>query len=428
MIQKRQARATTLLAGLYLAAAPLGAQEAEYDREIRRLAELPAVQRAFQNIESRAEEDRRLLVELTEIPAPPFQEDERARRYAELLREAGVDSVWIDAEGNVIGLRRGTGASDEVVAVDGHLDTVFPPDTDVSVRVRGDTLFAPGIGDDTQGLVLVLTVLRALNTADIETRADVLFIGTVGEEGLGDLRGVKHLFGPDGPGIDRWISIDGGGASRIAHRGVGSHRYRVTVKGPGGHSWGAFGLGNPHHALGEIVHHFVMTADPFTREGPRTSYNVGRIGGGTSVNSIPFESWMEVDMRSISPERLAGVDSIFQRAVAAGMNAVNALRREGPPLELQLDMVGNRPSGSTPAESPLVQRAMAATRYLGVEPELGTGSTNSNTPMSLGVPAITIGRGGGGGGAHSLGEWWVPEGVDLAAKKALLILLAEAGV
>jgi acetylornithine deacetylase/succinyl-diaminopimelate desuccinylase-like protein len=400
---------------------------ASYDREMRSLASRPEVQRAFaaiEEIEPRSLED---LIRLTEIPAPPFKEEARARAYAELLRQAGADSVWIDAEGNVIALKRGR-TRNRTVAMAGHLDTVFPEGTDVTVKIRGDTLFAPGIGDDTRGLVVVLNVLRAMNRAAIATEADVLFIGTVGEEGLGDLRGVKHLFGPSGPKIDAFIAVDGGSPERIVHQGIGSKRYRVTFRGPGGHSWGAFGLANPHHALGAAIYHFVQEADRYTRQGPRTSYNVGVLSGGTSVNSIPFESVMEVDMRSASPDRLAGIDSIFIRSVRKALEEQNALRRSGPALTVEVDLVGDRPSGVLDPSAPIVQRAMASVRYLGLEPALESGSTDANIPIARGLSAITIGRGGVGGEAHSPGEWWLPRNPDLATKNALLILLAEAGL
>lgn len=415
-----------ILCAAIFRAAVLQSQTA-YDQQIRVIADRPEVRRAFSLIEEIEPRSRGDLIRLTQIPAPPFKEEARARAYAEMLRQAGADSVWIDGEGNVLGLKRGRSRR-RTVALAGHLDTVFPEGTDVTVRVRGDTLFAPGIGDDTRGLVVVLNVLRALHQAGIGTEADVLFVGTVGEEGLGDLRGVKHLFGPSGPRIDAFISVDGGSPERIVNQGIGSKRYRVIFRGPGGHSWGAFGLGNPHHALGSAVYHFVQEADRYTRHGPRTSYNVGVLSGGTSVNAIPFESVMEVDMRSVSPERLAGIDSIFHRAVQRALEEQNALRRSGPPLTVEVTLVGDRPSGVLEPAAPLVQRALASARYWGLEPSLESGSTDSNLPIARGLPAITIGRGGVGGGAHSPGEWWLARNADLATKNALLILLAEAGI
>ena len=244
--------------------------------EVRALFEHPAVRSAFAEIESLEPKSMEDLITLTQVPAPPFMEEERARVYADWLREAGADSVWIDEEGNAIGLRRGRVGA-RTVALGGHLDTVFPEGTDVTVRQRGDTLFAPGVGDDTRGLIVVLTVLRAMEAAGIETDDDIWFVGVVGEEGPGDLRGMKHLFRDGAHPIAAWIEVDGGGLDRIVNKGLGSHRYRITFKGPGGHSWGAFGLVNPAHALGRAIRHFQDAADTLTRSGPRTTYNIGQI-------------------------------------------------------------------------------------------------------------------------------------------------------
>ncbi len=401
-------------------------QEPDYEAQVAALVALPSVLRALELVEERDARTMADLLELTEIAAPPFNEDQRAERFLEMLLDLGVDSAWTDTEGNVLALRRGTG-SGEVVAVAGHLDTVFPEGTDVTVRQRGDTLFAPGIGDDTRGLTAVLALLRVLNEADLQTTADVLFIGTVGEEGLGDLRGMKHLFREGGPRIDTFISIDGTGHTGITHQGLGSHRYRVTVRGPGGHSWGAFGLPNPAHALGRAIDYFDLAADAITRFGPRTSYNVGRIGGGTSVNSIPFEAWMEVDMRSESPENLQAIDEVFQRSVRRAVEESNTQRRDGAELSLEMELIGDRPSGEISESVPFVQQAIAVSRHLGIEPSLGRGSTDSNIPISQGIPAITIGGGGQGSGAHSPGEWFINRDGTLGIQRALLILLAQAG-
>jgi acetylornithine deacetylase/succinyl-diaminopimelate desuccinylase-like protein len=412
---------------VFLAATPsLVGQAPDPEEQVRRLLARPDIREAFAVIEELEPRSHADLVRLTEIPAPPFQEAVRAEAFAGLLRDAGADSVWTDAEGNVLALRRGVGGGG-AVALAGHLDTVFPEGTDVTVRMRGDTLFAPGVGDDARGLVVVLTVLRALEAADIRTPADLLFIGTVGEEGLGNLRGVRHLFRDGGRPLDAFIAVDGGGYERVTNQAVGSVRYRVTFEGPGGHSWGAFGLANPHHALGRAIDRFAAAADEYTRQGERTSFNVGRIGGGTSINSIPFASWMEVDMRSLSPERLDGIDAVFRTAIQEALEAENAKRRQGPALTASVDRVGLRPSGTTSPEAPLVRRAVAATRLLGGNPELNAGSTDANIPISLGVPAVTIGRGGVGGANHSLDEWWLNQNGDLAIKKALLVLVAEAG-
>lgn len=410
-------------------AGPLTAQqpEARYAEEARALADVAAIREAFATVEELDAWSTELLVELTEIPAPPFLEEVRGRRFGELLLELGADSVWTDTEGNVIGLRRGR-RGDRVVALGGHLDTVFPEGTDVTVRQRGDTLYAPGIGDDTRGLVVVLTTLRAMEAAGVETDADVWFVGVVGEEGLGDLRGMKHLFRPGAEPIDAWIEVDGGGLDRVVSMGLGSVRYRVTFEGPGGHSWGAFGLANPAHALSRGVRYFQDVADTLTRSGPRTSYNVGVLGGGTSVNSIPFEAWMEVDMRSESPESLARIEQVFLDAMERALAEENALRREGEPLTLNADKIGDRPSGEMDPATPLVQRALASTAVFGGEGELARSSTDSNIPIALGIPAVTIGRGGVGGNGHAPDEWWINRDGHLAIQRALLLLVAEAGL
>lgn len=423
-------------AALVLGALPAAAQEErdgvtarpEVRQEVEELAERPAVRRALEHVEAERERTVRDQVELTEIPAPPFGEEVRGREFAERLREAGADTVWTDEEGNVIGVRHGEGGG-ETVLLSGHLDTVFPEETDVSVTMDGDTIRAPGIGDDGRGLATVLAVLRAMDAADVRTRGDVWFVGTVGEEGLGDLRGVKHLFREGGPPIDAFISVDGTDPGRVVNQGLGSRRYRVTFEGPGGHSWGAFGLANPAHALGRAIRLFDERADAFTASGARTSYNVGRIGGGTSINSIPFEAWMEVDMRSLSQERLMEIDSIFRRTMREALEEQNELRREGPPMEVDVELVGDRPSGEVSPEAPLVQRAVATAAWMGEEPELQRSSTDSNTPIARGVPAVTVGGGGEGSGAHSLDEWWFDPGdAYRGVQRVLLLVLAQAGV
>ena len=399
-----------------------------YQKEIDKLAKNKSVQQAFAIIDELEPITHKNLIELTEIPAPPFMEEERAARFKEMLEEAGADKVWIDEVGNVIALRKGKG-SGKTVALDAHLDTVFPEETDVTVKMKGDTMYAPGIGDDTRGLVMVLTALRAMNKANIKTTSDVLLIGTVGEEGLGDLRGVKHLFKKNDPKIDSWIAIDGGEIGRVNNKALGSYRYKITFKGPGGHSWGAFGLANPHHAAGKAVSYFDEAAREYTSQGPKTSYNIGRIGGGTSINSIAFESWMEVDMRSVSPERLKEIEQILIAQTNRALDDYNKMVKKGPKLTVDIEKIGDRPSGELAEDLPLIQRSLAATAYFKAEPFLTRGSTDSNIPISMGIPAVTLGRGGQGGGAHSLGEWWMNDaGGPDSIKLALLILLAEAGV
>lgn len=423
--------ARTVLLGALAAAttvSPIAAQEAapQYSEEVRTLLANPRVSAAIELAEEHDPWALDLLIELTEIPAPPFMEEVRGERFAELLAGLGADSVWTDAEGNVIGLRRGT-VGDRTVGFGGHLDTVFPEGTDVTVRQVGDTLFAPGVGDDTRGLVVVLSVLRALEEAAVETEDDLLFVGVVGEEGLGDLRGMKHIYRDGGLRPDVWVEIDGGGLSRLVTMGLGSVRYRVTFEGPGGHSWGAFGTANPAHAMSRAVRYFQDVADTLTRSGPRTSYNVGRIGGGTSVNSVPFEAWMEVDMRSESPESLARIEEVFVAAMHRALEEENDLRREGPPLSVDPAKIGDRPSGELDPSLPLIQRALASTAAFGVDGELARSSTDSNVPIALGIPAVTLGRGGVGAHGHAPDEYWVNRDAFLAVQRALLLVVAEAG-
>ena len=385
-----------------------------------------AVQEAMEHIvelEPRSLED---LIELTQIPAPPFGEEERAARFQEMLLEAGLSEVYIDEIGNVIGRRAGT-RGDRVVAYSAHLDTVFPLVTDVTVRREGERLFAPGIGDNTRGLITILTVLRAMEHVGLETEADVLFIGNVGEEGLGDLRGMKHLFREGASPIDSVIAVDGGQSSRIVFGGVGSHRYRVTFRGPGGHSWGAFGMANPHHAIGRAIALFDEHAEAVTQEGPRTSYNIGRMGGGTSINAIPFDSWMEVDMRSGSQQKLDEIDAVFQAAIQLALAQENAGRESGPALTVEVERVGTRPAAAGDSTSPIVQRALAVTKAFGITPSLQLSSTDANLPLSRGIPAITMSRGGRGGNSHSPYEWWENYDGHIGIQIGLVTLLAEAG-
>jgi acetylornithine deacetylase/succinyl-diaminopimelate desuccinylase-like protein len=308
------------------------------------------------------------------------------------------------------------------------MDTVFPAGTNVKVQKEGNTYTAPGIGDNTRGMVLLLSLLRTLNKYDIQTKDNILFIGTVGEEGLGDLRGVKHLFRDGGPKIDTFIGIDGGANERLIYGAVGSHRYRVTFKGPGGHSWGSFGMANPHHALGRAIANFSSKAPSVTQEGPKSSFSVGRIGGGTSINSIPFESWMEVDMRSGDQSRLDAVDAIFQQAMLDGLSEENATRKHGPELTVEVKQVGQRPAGLGDLDNALIRRGQAAMKYLGIEPALTVSSTDANIPISLGIPAMTLSRGGKSSKAHSPAESWEDKDSHIAIQVALLTVLAQAGM
>ena len=356
-------------------------------------------------------------VSLCEIPAPPFEEQARAEAYRDHFETLGLENVRIDAVGNVLGERPGREPRPHLV-FSAHLDTVFPEGTDVSVAREGRLLRGPGIGDDCRGLAVVLAVARALDRGDIETTGRITFVGTVGEEGLGDLRGVKHLFDNELAGeVDRFVSVDGAGVG-LTTSAVGSHRYRVTYRGPGGHSFGAFGLASPIHALGRLIEAVARFNVP---QDPKTTFTVGRIGGGTSVNSIASSAWLEVDLRSIGIVALDDLDAWFRRAVGASLDAENRRWGSGGRLQVDIKEVGRRPAGQTLPDHPFVQAAVAVTEALGLPVRLSAGSTDANIPMSLGIPAITVNGGGSGVGAHSEAETFDSTDSALGTQRAVLL-------
>lgn len=410
---------------------PVGAlcqrSDSEHDVAIQALASRPKISQALELVRDFESEAEATLIELTEIPAPPFGEAERGQKFVALLREAGLGDVRVDEVGNVVARRPG-GGSGHTIAIVAHLDTVFPAGTDVTVRRRGDRLYAPGIGDDTRGLVLLLSVARALERARVRTVADILFVGSVGEEGAGDLRGVRHLMRPEGPRIDGFIAIDGTSDSRVVNQALGSRRYVVTITGPGGHSWGDFGRANPAHALSRAIHYFDIEAAAVVNSGARASYNVGRMGGGTAINAIPHETWAEVDMRSVDLGQIERLETALRRSVERALDEQNRARDLGNALVADFELIGDRPSGIVARETPLIGRAFAVTRFLGLRPQLGVASTDANLAISTGIPAVTLGRGGLSGGAHSPDEWWAPRDAHVGVQRALLVLLASAGL
>ena len=377
-----------------------------------------------------SDQDRfvRELVTLTEIPSPPFKEQARAKAFLAMLREQGLRDVEMDGAGNVMGIRKGIGTA-PLLAVNAHLDTVFPEGTNVTVKRAGTKLMAPGVGDDTRGLALLLALIRAMDAAKIDTPGDILFVGNVGEEGEGDLRGIKFLLGKGKykDRIKQVVAIDGAGLDRVVRGGVGSRRYRVSFNGPGGHSYGAFGLVNPAYAMGNAIAKFSRIQVPAT---PKTTFNIGVVTGGTSINSIPSHVTMDVDMRSESCAELKKLDDTFLAIVRDAVTEENKARstKEGS-IAADPRLIGERPCGETPLDSPLVQTAAAVIKAFGKTPEFSFGSTDSNIPMSLGIPAITIGAGGPSGRAHSPDEW---TDVDPAnnvqnVRMALAIILAADG-
>jgi tripeptide aminopeptidase len=339
-------------------------------------------------------------VRFCEIPAPAFKEETRGKELLRVFQQIGLQEARVDKAGNVLGTFPGATLHPHLV-IAAHLDTVFPEGTNVHVKRDGAILRGPGIGDDCRGLAVLVAIAREMKKANVRTNGTVTFVANVGEEGLGDLRGVKQLFKETlRDQIDNFVSIDGTGV-HVTNVAVGSHRYRVTFKGPGGHSFGAFGLANPMGAMGRAIAKIQEIQVP---RQPKTTFNVGRTGGGTSVNSIPFEAWIEVDMRSSDPASLAAVDASFQKAVDAAVVEEN--QRWGKPgvITVTKELIGDRPAGSTPENSPIVRAGLSTATLLGFQANLGEGSTDSNLPMSLKIPAITIGAGGRGRDAHALTE------------------------
>lgn len=400
-------------------AAPLAAQQAG------RVPDGPKVRAALAFLARTEPQTIEEQIAICQIEAPPFKEARRAADYVRRMQALGLRNVRIDAEGNVIGERPGDPGA-PVIVISGHLDTVFPEGTDVTVKREGTLLRGPGIGDDCRGLAVVLAVARAMNDAQIRTRGTVLFVGTVGEEGAGNLRGVRHLFEKELRGrVTHFISVDGTGYT-MTKDAVGSHRYRVAFKGPGGHSYGDFGMPNPTHALGRAI---ARIADFQVPADPRVTFSVGVVQGGTSVNAIAGEASMLVDMRSVDPVALDSLDRRFQAAMRQAVADENA-RWPASTVRLTVDVqsTGIRPAGTQRADAPIVLTARAAGERLGFTPTATPSSTDANIPISLGIPSLTIDAGGTGQGAHSLAETWDSKGSEKGTQWALLTVLGLAGV
>ena len=394
----------------------------------RSLVQGEAIREVLRRLKS---EDTRVLSEqreLTEIPAPPFGEEARALRMAELLRDAGLVDVELDGAGNVVALPPGAGGSghggEDQIVVSAHLDTVFPVETDVRVRQKGDRLVGPGISDDGRGLAALLALGRVLASGLVQLTHPTLLVATVGEEGTGDLRGVRHLFGKEGraQSAEAFLSLDGAGLNRIVSTGLGSRRFRVTALGPGGHSWVNWGTPNPIHALGAAISRWTHLSLPVR---PTTTLTVARWGGGTSINAIPQEAWLELELRCVSEQVLEGLEARFRKVLDAVITEANANSDSAGGLRVEVHPIGHRPAGETDTASALVRSAVAATRVLGGAPELAASSTDANLPMSLGIPAITMGAGGEAGQAHTTEEWYRnvqgPEGILRALLTLVLV-------
>lgn len=386
------------------------------------LARRPAVAKALTYLRDHDADHLAKQVKIAEIPAPTFHEAERAKFMVEEFHRVGLRDIEIDKQGNVLGWRRGR--SEKTVLIAAHLDISFAVGVDTRVRKEGGRWYGPGLGDDSRGLAALLGIVEAMNHAGLETDRSLLFAANVGEEGLGDLNGIRYLFGqsPYRQRIEAFISIDGTNPARITSGGVAVKRYRVTYRGPGGHSYGNFGRPSATQAMGRAMAKLAVLPTPAK---PKTTYNIGRIGGGTAVNAIAEESWMEVDLRSESPAELDKIELKLFEAIRLGAEEENEQRKaSGREVKFESKLVSNRPGGQTPDTTALVKAAIYGAKATGHTPSLGYSSTDSNIPMSLGIPAVTLGGGGRSDNAHSLDEWFEPAEAWKGPQMVLLTILA----
>ncbi|MBR1245481.1 M20/M25/M40 family metallo-hydrolase [Bradyrhizobium sp. AUGA SZCCT0169] len=415
----------TILTIAFVAAASQAWGQAAPAPAIEPILANPKVAKTLEDIKA---DDARTLDEqkrITEIPAPPFKEKIRAEYYQKRMQELGFKDAAIDSEGNVIALRKGSGGGRPKLVVSAHLDTVFPEGTDVTVKEKDGAFVAPGIGDDSRGLAALLSLIKAMNANEIATVGDIMFVGTVGEEELGNLRGVKALF-RDHKDIDGFISIDGLGITRVVNHATGSHRYEFIFKGPGGHSFQEFGLPSAIHAMGRAIAKISELQPP---SDPKTTFTVGTVVGGTSVNAIAAEARMAVDMRSNSTDELLKLEARLLDLVKEAVADENA-RWKSDKLGVEARMIGDRPAGIVPMDSPIVQATQRAVAAVTRAPRVtfAGSSTDSNIAMSLGIPAVTIGGGGEGGNWHSRNEWYKPTDAYFGPQNALLTVLMLTGL
>ena len=422
-----------LATAFLLAAAPLAKQAcaqtpaagSAVDAAYQAILANPKVIKTLEDI--KADDDTAFAEQkrITEIPAPPYKEKVRAEYYLKRFQELGFKDAAIDSEGNVIGLRKGSGGGRPKLVVSAHLDTVFPEGTDVSVKEKDGVILAPGIGDDSRGLAALLSLIKSINANGIATVGDVMFVGTVGEEELGNLRGVKALF-RDHADIDGFISVDGLGITRVVNQATGSHRYEMIFKGPGGHSFQEFGLPSAIHAMGRAI---AKISDLQTPSDPKTTFTVGTVGGGTSVNAIASEARMAVDMRSDSTEELLKLETRLLDLVKAAVVDENA-RWKSDKLTVEIKLIGDRPAGIVALDSPIVEATQRAVSVITRAPRVtfAGSSTDSNLAMSQGIPAVTIGGGGEGGNWHSRNEWYRPVDAYYGPQNALLTILMLTGL
>jgi acetylornithine deacetylase/succinyl-diaminopimelate desuccinylase-like protein len=396
-------------------------------REIARIAEMRSVHAAFAYLHSQEMEFRRWQRDLTEIPAPPFGEAARSEWLRQRFTALGLDSVQVDDLGNVLGLLH-SGIDAPVTGISAHLDTVFPQGTALKTREEANRLYGPGISDNAAGVTALLAVATALKRAQLKPATNILFIGNVGEEGEGNLRGMRHLFSasPWREAIKSLLVIDGAGTDTYVNQALGSRRFEITFRGPGGHSWSDFGVPNPIILLSRALARFSEVQAP---ESPRTTFNVGVVSGGTSVNSIPESATARVDLRSASMEEMQKLEDRLRECVAEAWREAPLSHRSGElKVTLAIESIGDRPAAELPANARILQIVRAVDKHLRIESFPRIASTDANVPLSLGIEATTIGAGGDGGGAHTLREWFDCSNRDLGLKRILLVLLALTGV
>jgi acetylornithine deacetylase/succinyl-diaminopimelate desuccinylase-like protein len=403
--------------------------QADAQQKVARAASERAVHEAFAWIRAHEREISDLQLEIARIPAPPFAEQARSEWLRQRFVEAGLEEVRVDELGNVIASRGGSNPEAKFIALSAHIDTVFPAGTSTtSVRRENDRLYGPSISDNASGVVALLAIGRAMEAAQLRTAAPILFIGNVGEEGEGDLRGMRHIFSDRAlrERISAMLVLDGAGTDTVVTQALGSRRFEVTVRGPGGHSWSDFGVVNPIVVLAEAIHRFRATNIPSS---PKTTFNIGVISGGTSVNSIPETAMMRVDIRSAVMEQMDRLELALRESVNAAVERANAGKNgSAADTSARIRVIGNRPAAELPPDSRLLAVIRAVDAHLNNSSHIHRASTDANIPLSLGCEAVAIGTGGTGGGAHTLQEWYDPRGRDLGLKRILLAVMAMAGL
>ena len=383
------------------------------------------VRKALDEIKALDETTTQETLTLCQIPAPSHQEKEKAEYVMKLFREIGLLDVHMDEVWNVLGRWPGTGGGPTVMLA-AHTDTVFPMETDVTVRKEGSRYCCPGINDDTHAVAEIMAVAKAMVKHGLHAKGDIIFCANVCEEGLGDLKGVKHIFQHNND-IDAFVSVDNPVTGGVVYTATGSRRYQVIFTGSGGHSFADFGLPNPIHAMGRAI---AAISDFQAPRLPKTTFNVGVVSGGTSVNTISASASMLMDIRSDSDSELERLTQEFLRAVDQAVEAENSRwAPDKPPVKAEVEVKGIRPAGTQPPDCPIVMAAFEAARMLHIQPELrDESSTDANIPISMGIPAITVGRGGREGGVHTLHEWFEPVEAWLGPQRDLLLVLLLAGL